>query len=226
MNTLTIAYDEIYKSILTINPVVSYENLAQKFIDLSALINALPDDNDSWYYIGEGNESDLMNTVIGAFWHYSQWHSGQESTSYAALSALGSIYTPNMESEPTDQDDDGFNAFEQLEQLAETSQVYNKINKQFDDMLTRGIIPLFEYQIKKDEYLTVDIRINEKGILFSFDQNSLPVSFDGDIETISENNYLLPFDKSFDQLDSYLEMIGENMTEGYLLPNDLFYCED
>ena len=39
----------------------------------------------------------LMDLIVGAYWHYTEWHSGQWSKGYAALSALGRIYSPNME---------------------------------------------------------------------------------------------------------------------------------
>tara|TARA_R110000851_G_scaffold264328_1_gene416889 strand:+ start:843 stop:1520 length:678 start_codon:yes stop_codon:yes gene_type:complete len=220
MKKLTTAYNDIYKSILTINPVFNYDQLAQKFIDLSTLISALPDDNDSWYYIGEFNESDLMNTVIGAYWHYSQWHSGQNSISYAALCALVSIYTPNMECEPSNPDDSGYDAFEQLEQLAKVNQVKTTIGKQWDEMLSRGIMPLFELEIINDEYLLVELSIVDKGIEFVFDSDNKPVSFDEEIVLIHDNRYLLPFDDN-DNLDRNLEIIMQNLNEGYLLPNNL-----
>lgn len=102
----------------------------------------------------------------------------------------------------------------------------NTIKKQFDEMLSRGIIPVFEHELPNDEWLTVDISVNDKGVLFSFDSNSLPVSFDGEIEVINDNHYLLPFDDCFDNLDTYLEMISVNVMEGYLLPNNLFVMED
>ena len=40
--------------------------------------------------------------LIGAYWHYSEWHSGQYSKGYAALSALGQVYSPNMDHAPVD----------------------------------------------------------------------------------------------------------------------------
>jgi len=220
MINLTTVYNEIYTSILTINPVLKYEELAQKFIDLSVLIKALPEDNDTWFYIGEGNESDLMNTVIGAYWHYSQWSGGQDSISYAAQCALGSIYSPGMEVEPTNDDDDGYSAFEQLEQLATVNKIKDSITKEWDDMLSRHVMPFFELEIINDEYLLVNLELHEKGIRFSFDSDNKPVSFDGEIIEINNCSFVLPFEDD-SSLDSYLEMIMENLNEGYLLPNNL-----
>lgn len=98
----------------------------------------------------------------------------------------------------------------------------NTIKQQFEEMLTRGITPLFEIELPENEYLIVNLSINDKGVEFSFDSNDLPVAFDGDIEVINSNRYLLPFDEYTTNLDDYLQTISDNLTEGYLLPNNLF----
>jgi hypothetical protein len=97
----------------------------------------------------------------------------------------------------------------------------NIIKKQWNEMLNRGTMPLFEVELKDDQYLLVDLALTDEGVEFSFDSEDLPVSFDGDIETIHSNRYLLPFDEYVESLDSYLELISDNLSEGYLLPNDL-----
>jgi hypothetical protein len=97
----------------------------------------------------------------------------------------------------------------------------NIIKKQWNEMLNRGTMPLFEVELKDDQYLLVDLALTDEGVEFSFDSEDLPVSFDGDIETIHSNRYLLPFDEYVESLDSYLELISDNLSEGYLFPNDL-----
>ena len=99
------------------------------------------------------------------------------------------------------------------------------IKQEFNDMLGRGIIPCFEFEIINDEYLKVDIEINDNGILFSFDSDNKRVAFDGIIQIIDDNHYLLPFDEYIDHLDQYLEMINDNIIEGYLIVNDLMRGE-
>ena len=61
-------------------------------------------------------------------------------------------------------------------------------------------------------------------ISFSFD-DSLPVFFDGEIKKHG-GNYHVMLDDCFDNLDSYLQLIYDNIIEGYIIPNDLLLCED
>ena len=73
-----------------------------------------------------------------------------------------------------------------------------------------------------DEYLIVNIQISDKGVKFSFDSDNKRTAFDDDIVVINDNRYLLPFDEYMQDLDLYLQMIDQNITEGFLLPNDLY----
>ena len=97
----------------------------------------------------------------------------------------------------------------------------NMIKEQWNEMINRGAMPLFEVELKDNEYLLVNLAIVEEGIEFSFDSNDLPVSFDGDIETIHSNRYLLPFDEYVESIDSYFETILDNLNDGYLYSNNL-----
>ena len=94
---------------------------------------------------------------------------------------------------------------------------------QWHNMLSLGVMPLMEYEIEvngEQDWIVVDIQLNEQlGLMFSFD-DSFPTFFSGDIEQHG-NSYLLPFDKYFDSLDHYLEQVNYEMTEGYLIPNGL-----
>ena len=104
----------------------------------------------------------------------------------------------------------------------------NTLHAQFNQILDRGNIPCFEYEISNGDYLLVDIQITDKqantqGLLFSFDTDNKPVSFYGDIVTFENNNnlFLLPFDEYSEDLDYYLQGLYENIIEGYLIPNEL-----
>jgi hypothetical protein len=99
------------------------------------------------------------------------------------------------------------------------------LKSEWQAMLDRGIIPCFEYQISEDDWLLVDLEFTDDGLEFSFYSDNKRVAFDGGIEVINDNRYMLPWDIDM-SLDSHLEMISENITEGYLLVNDLYYCED
>ena len=96
---------------------------------------------------------------------------------------------------------------------------------QWQAMLERNIIPVLEYQIAENDWVVVNISIEPDGFYFNFDENSLPTHFSGDIYKKGDS-YLLKFDECFDDLDYYLQMISEEIADGYLLPNDLYYSED
>jgi len=102
--------------------------------------------------------------------------------------------------------------------------VKKAINSQWRAMLNYGKIPMFEMGLSNGDYLLVDINYTqgEDHISFSFD-DSLPVFFDGEIKKHG-NEYRVMLDDCFDNLDNYLQLIHENILEGYILPNNLF-CE-
>jgi len=99
------------------------------------------------------------------------------------------------------------------------------INSQWQDMLNYGKIPCFEIELSNGDYLVVDIDYvqGDDFISFSFD-DSLPVFFDGDIKKHG-SNYRVMLDNCFSSLDSYLELIYNNILEGYILPNNLWCGE-
>jgi hypothetical protein len=103
------------------------------------------------------------------------------------------------------------------------------LKAQFEAMLNRNIMPLFELEISNGEYLIVDIELSEKegrkgynGVQFSFDQDNLKTYFDGDVVKRGDGVYVVKYDDCFDDLDSYLEIIMDNITEGFLIPNNLY----
>ena len=102
----------------------------------------------------------------------------------------------------------------------------NMIKKQWNEMINRGTTPMFEFELKHDEYLLVDLELTDKGIEFSGDFDGFPVSFDGDVETIHSNRYLVPFNEYWKSLDTYLEEISENIHEGFICLNGLYREQD
>ena len=99
------------------------------------------------------------------------------------------------------------------------------ISTQWQAMLNYGKIPLFEIAMNNGDYLLVDIEYTQgdDSITFSFD-DSLPVFFDGDIKKHG-SQYHVMLDECFDNLDSYLELIYNNIIEGYIIPNSL-WCDE
>ena len=103
--------------------------------------------------------------------------------------------------------------------------VKKAINSQWQKMLNYGKIPLFEILLNNGDYLVVDIEYIQGNdfISFSFDDN-LSVFFDGDIKKHG-GRYRVMLDDCFNNLDSYFELIYENILDGYILPNNLF-CDE
>ena len=101
------------------------------------------------------------------------------------------------------------------------------IIEQWAGMIQRGTMPLFELEIQdesgEEDYLLVSLTCGSHGIYFNFD-DVYSTAFDEDIEHVG-SQYLLPFDEYTDSLDSMLEYISDNLTEGYILPNNLFRNE-
>jgi len=100
------------------------------------------------------------------------------------------------------------------------------IYNQWQAMLKQNRIPLFEIELSNGDYLLVNIDYTQGNdyISFSFD-DSLLVYFDGEIKKHG-GGYHVILDEYFDNLDSYLQLIYDNILEGYIIPNDLLLCED
>ena len=98
------------------------------------------------------------------------------------------------------------------------------IKNEWQDMLGRGVIPMFEIELTDGEYLNVDLGIVGNCIYFTFDQDGLPAYFGGDIISVGDDVYgvyVLPFDE-YMTLQDMLELIADNIREGYIAPNGLF----
>lgn len=100
------------------------------------------------------------------------------------------------------------------------------INSQWQTMLNYGKMPLFELELNNGDYLLVNIvyKQGDDFISFYFD-DSLPVFFDGEIKKHG-SEYHVMLDDCFDNLDSYLQLIYDNIIEGYIIANDLLLCDD
>ena len=73
-------------------------DLPQALIDLCEAVDAVDHTDDAtefmWDSIGEHTEAPLGDLIVGAFWTLTEWHAGQSSPEYAALSALGNVFSP------------------------------------------------------------------------------------------------------------------------------------
>jgi len=115
-------YNVAYRSMFTINGTLPYSRVTDCVISLADMVTDTETDEFTLTDIGEFNEACLADLIIGAFWHYTEWHGGQSSKGYAALSSLGGIYWPNMETGP-EPDTGEHCAYEMLNELAETGEL-------------------------------------------------------------------------------------------------------
>lgn len=95
----------------------------------------------------------------------------------------------------------------------------NTIQVQFQAMLDRGTMPYLEYELDGGEFLLVELKATEKGIEFSADFNDLHCFFDGQIEGAG-NFWVLPYDLDL-SLDQHLELIDQNIVDGYIIAHSL-----
>lgn len=64
------------------------------------LCNAINEEEGTNWSLGEHGEFTLDSFLIGAYWSLTEWHAGQWSEEYAALCAIGSIFSPGMTGGP------------------------------------------------------------------------------------------------------------------------------
>ena len=109
-------HSKLEKSIFTVKPTHAYSSLASVFVKLCDLLNNDDISAEEWACIGEYSYCCLSDMLVGAYWHYIDWHGGQSSESYLALCAIGSIYEPNMQDgcEPDSCEMDCYNMLDQL----------------------------------------------------------------------------------------------------------------
>jgi len=93
------AYAPIIAGLFRIDPPDDFD-LNASIIELCDEINAFDGDTEDWVYIGEFVECTVSDFLIGAYWALTEWHGGQYSDSYAAMCAIGTIFSPGMTSGP------------------------------------------------------------------------------------------------------------------------------
>ena len=114
-------FDQIHTALFRMGPSLDYSQVTTRLMALSNLIGALDNDSDSnnelLWSVGEFTECDLQALIIGAYWHYTEWHAGQASISYRTLCALGNIFSPGMSGIEEENE-----AYQALQEMAEAEQ--------------------------------------------------------------------------------------------------------
>ena len=97
MKQVTESFNRVYETLFrTDGANLDYQDITRELTTLANAVHCL--DNDDWLYLGESTEICLPDLIIGAYWHFTEWHGGQWSDGYAALSALGQVFQPGMTS--------------------------------------------------------------------------------------------------------------------------------
>lgn len=109
-------FNLIYKSLAEINGPLGYSGIIEALIELCDLIEEYDGETESIWSIGEFGAFTLDSLIVGAYWHFTEWHNGQYSQSYACLCALGSIFQPNMSS--LDEEAPEYEVYELLKGMA------------------------------------------------------------------------------------------------------------
>ena len=72
---------------------MTYERVTETLIKLADTIMASETSEETWWL---GDDYSLPDVLVGAYWHYTEWHGGQWSQGYSALSAIGQVFSPGM----------------------------------------------------------------------------------------------------------------------------------
>ena len=127
MNTKNIErlHTLICRALFRINSPLDYDRTTDAIIRLCEVIQDTETDETTWW-IGE-DECSLADLIPAAYWHYTEWHAGQYSKGYRALSALGQIFSPGMTDgpEPETAEHDAYQALEQMAQGEQNAQIQN-----------------------------------------------------------------------------------------------------
>ena len=100
-----------------VDAMEDYDQLTESIIALSDAVLSTDTDEFVWGTENDTGEWSLMSVIVGAYWHYSEWHNGQYHKTYAALCILGQIFSPGCESGPDSLDETEF--YEHMNELAE-----------------------------------------------------------------------------------------------------------
>ena len=100
----------------------------------------------------------------------------------------------------------------------------NSIRTEWEKMISRGIIPVIEYQTCENDYFVVELSLSEDNqeIEFSFDSDNKKTWFSGNVVIINDNRYKIAVDPNM-SLDEHIRLIDQEMMEGYLLPKSGLY---
>jgi hypothetical protein len=93
-------FSAIDATLFTIHPKLDYDGTIKAIAKLADMVHAYDGDSDQLWEIGEFGCAPLDSLLIGAYWFLADYHGGQDSSEYAALSAIGQVFSPGMTAGP------------------------------------------------------------------------------------------------------------------------------
>lgn len=96
MKNINRYFQVIDRSLFYTTGTLDYDRLTDAIIKLANAVNDYDGDSTEMWLIGEFRTCCLDELIIGAYWHYTEWHAGQYSDSYMALCAIGRVFDPGM----------------------------------------------------------------------------------------------------------------------------------
>lgn len=97
----------------------------------------------------------------------------------------------------------------------------NHILQNWEECISRNRLPMFEIELANEEWLLVHLDVTDTEITFEFDVEHGEPRFDGEI--IGKNGYYsIEYDAEYDTLNSLLELVMENINEGYIAVYGLY----
>lgn len=109
--------DVLEKNVTQINGTLDYNRIVRALELLGNAVHNYNGDNDDLWYLNDCGYG-VGAFIVGGYWHFTEWHSGQWSDSYRAMCALGTVYSPGCECGPEPESCEE-HIYEMLENLAE-----------------------------------------------------------------------------------------------------------
>jgi hypothetical protein len=109
-------FDVLHRNIAMTNGTLDYDRVLDGLILLANKLHYVETDEDTWY-IGEHGFFSLADLIVGSYWHLTEWHGGQDSKSYAAMCALGQVFSPGASGGPEEESGEHY-AYRLLEDMA------------------------------------------------------------------------------------------------------------
>ena len=119
ITAITESCAKINRSLFFVDGKLDYDELIDELTNLANMVDDYDsEDTECLWSIGEHTGARLSDLIPGAYWHCAEWHSGQNSSVYACLSALGMVFNPGMASgpEPQTSEPDVYYALETMAQ--------------------------------------------------------------------------------------------------------------